>query len=199
MSELQVKYGSIQNPYREFTLVIPANSFTDPIRYNFDYFRLLEASGPGVEVQFGSSGETTSVVSAGIGYKLPYVIQECRFANRTGTAITITIALAIGDISDDRLNVSGSLNLSKSTVIDTRSDVTLTAATATQIAPADTARRELIVTNMTGEFIRIGDSGVGATSGARVADGASVTLTGSFAVFGYSVAGGAVSITETKD
>lgn len=107
--DVPIKYGSIQNPYREFTLTIPAGQVSEPIRYNFDYFRLLNASALGIQAKFGSSGTFTSIVGAGIGFRLLQPIQEVQFLNDTAGAITITVALAIGVIDDARLSVSGDI------------------------------------------------------------------------------------------
>ena len=193
-----IMVNGIGNPYKQFTFTI-ADGAQQTLFYDFNYFRILSANvTTGVTVRFGSSGTPTDVVGAGIGYEMPAVVGRADIANNSGGTLTITVAVAIGRIDDDRLNVSGAINVARAAVLDTIDDVTLAGATATLIAPSNPLRNELFVTNMSGGDIRVGDSNVAATSGFRIADGATIIMDGIYAVYGYSVAGGDVSISETE-
>jgi hypothetical protein len=188
-----------QNPPKQFTFVIP-NGTIETLDFSLNFLRILAISTTsGVQFRFGDKGTPTDVIGAGIGYELPQAVNRVDIINNSGGDLTITVIAAIGKVYDDRLNVSGDLTIATPTQIDTIDDVTLGAASATLIAAANTGRVELLITNMTGGVIRIGDSGVGAASGVRIADGASIILNTTAAVYGYSVAGGDVSVSVIED
>ena len=117
-----INLGSVQAPYFEQVLVIPANQ-SAVINYAFDSFQLLDASlQDTLEVTFGGAG-VQSKFSAGMGYKLKEPVQYVQLFNTSTTQqITIRFALAIGDIADNRLVVSGVVNTS--TVLTKASNVT---------------------------------------------------------------------------
>jgi len=195
MTELPVKFGSIQNPYKEFVMTIPAGAFTDPVRYNFDYFRLLDASGAGVEVQFGSSGETTTIVGPGIGYKMPYVIQEVRFGNTSDSPVTIRFALAIGDISDDRLAFTGAIKTSVGTNFGAATDVAVPDSTATVVLSSDTTRRTAIITNLSDSHsVRLKGGSGAVESGVIVYPNQTVFLDVTSVIYAYQESGSSVSL-----
>ena len=105
--------NSIQNPYKEFEILIPAFGISQ-VSYDFDYIRYLDFGGAQrgqILARIGSSGNESDVIGGGIGYKLTTAVQRVEFRNTTATPITIIIALAIGLISDDRLNFSGAISV----------------------------------------------------------------------------------------
>lgn len=110
MTQTPIVFGQVQNPYREFTLTIPAGEYRD-IPYAFNYFRIMSLTGSGLKVRFGGSGEYTSIIGAGFGLELPQAIQRVFFQNDSVNPLTVTVGLAIGKISDDRANVSGTVNV----------------------------------------------------------------------------------------
>lgn len=114
--DVPIKYGSIQNPYKEFTVTVGAGQTSEPIAYNYNYFRLLTAGATGIQAKFGDSGQFTDVIGAGIGFKLDQPVQRIQFLNETGGDITITFALAIGLIDDARLSVSGDIAVINGTI-----------------------------------------------------------------------------------
>lgn len=134
--ELQefIAKGFIQNPYQEFTMTIPAGTTTRPTQYNFNYFALLSADNTGIQVKFGNSGNFTDLIGAGIGVSLPIVVENVQFSNPTGSDIQITFALAIGEIFDRRLAISGNVNVQNTTA------------------------NPLFVTNPTGDRVAVHDS-----------------------------------------
>ena len=110
MSNVPIQYGQVQNPYREFEIVIAAGQ-TEKIAYDFNYFRVMSVTGSGLKVRFGGSGEFTSIIGGGFGLELPQAIPAVFLQNSGASPITVTIGLAIGKISDDRANVSGTVSV----------------------------------------------------------------------------------------
>jgi hypothetical protein len=110
MTDRPIVQGSFQNPYQQFEYTIPANGGQLKIAYAFNFFRCLEASDT-FKVRFGGTGAITQFVGAGLGFRLNEVIQEVLLINDTASPIDITVALAVGEIFDDRLNVSGNINV----------------------------------------------------------------------------------------
>lgn len=111
--ETQISNNSIQNPYKEFEVTIPAFGIV-PVFYAFDYIRYLDFGGAGrgdILARIGSSGNESDVVGGGIGYKLTTAVDRIEFRNTTANPITIIIALAIGAINDDRLNFTGEVQV----------------------------------------------------------------------------------------
>lgn len=104
--------ASLQNPYKQFTYTLAANAQVE-VFYAFNYFRVISFTGTAndLRLRFGGSGSDTEFPGAGIGYELSEAVDRIFIRNTGGGSIDITIALAIGRISDDRLNVSGTVNV----------------------------------------------------------------------------------------
>lgn len=102
----------VQNPYKEFTETIQAGEIRQ-IFYAHDYFRLLEYTGTpnSLKVRFGSSGSETDFSGAGLGYKMLQAVDRVELRNTDAAPITVKIVLATGTVNDDRLNVSGTVNV----------------------------------------------------------------------------------------
>lgn len=169
-----------------------------------NYLRLLSASLP-VDIVFHRDGAEIARwddVTSGTGGNIqdPQTGEVIKYTHATITTSadqTIKIAMGFGRIDSTASNVT----VSNATVIDTVTDVALVAVTATQILPADSTRREALISNLDGAVnaIRVGDSNTGAARGAQVGAGRTITLQGTEAIFGYSVAGLSVGITVVKD
>jgi len=189
---------AISNPYKQFTYVIP-NGAIETIFYQFNYFRVLNVSNSdGVTIRFGSSGTPTDVVGAGIGYELPSVVDRADIRNQSGSDVTITVACAIGRINDDRLNISGDLNVAVPSVIESIKDVTVPAATPTKILDSN-INRNTIFLSPDGDNIRLGDASVAVDQGLRVFDGATTGVNNTDELYAYSVNGCTISFMDSKD
>lgn len=103
---------SLRSPPKQFTFVIAGNGGTEKVFYNHNYLRILSITATaGITLRFGDSGTPTDIIGAGIGYELPFIVGNTTIRNDSGAPITITISVAIGRIYDDRLNVSGTVNI----------------------------------------------------------------------------------------
>lgn len=176
--------GQIDSPYQEFVYTIPASE-TLVIDYDFDYFRLLSYSGTGLQVRFGGSGTFTNYTAAGIGFKLPQAINRVDLKNTSGAAITITVALAIGVISDDRTILAGAVTTVNGDTFTSPNWVTVAnTATVLSASNSDKTLVEIYNPDSTNSFY-IGDSGVdGTTNGTVVPPEGRVWYSVSGAVYG---------------
>lgn len=117
MSDFKIEQGSLDNPYKEFTFTIAAGAI-EQVYYAFDYVRCLTFTGANTDIKlrFGKSGSESDFIGAGIGIKMPYVVESLAIRNASASPITVTFALAIGIINDDRLNVSGTITTNSANI-----------------------------------------------------------------------------------
>lgn len=190
--------GKIRNPYKEFAFSI-ADDAIETIDYTFDFWRMLTLStSTGVSLRFGKTGTPTSIVDAGVGGRIPDPIDNIQIINESGATLTGTIGLAIGDIFDDRLNVSGAVNVAIPTVYTSTADLTIPAATLTTVQAALAARHEIIITNVGGNVARIGDAGTSATRGTPLLPNQTLSLKTTAQVRAYSTLGTVLAFTHTE-
>lgn len=159
-----INLGSVQAPYFEQVLTIQPNQSVI-INYAFESFQLLDASlQDTLEVTFGGAG-VQSKFSAGMGYELTEPVQYVQLFNTSTTEqITIRFALAIGNITDNRLNISGTVNTS--TVLKQASTVTwatVNASSSTTYSISDNSNISILVTSGTVTMNLSGNSGNGIT------------------------------------
>ena len=159
-----INLGSVQAPYFEQVLTIQPNQSVI-INYAFESFQLLDASlQDTLEVTFGGAG-VQSKFSAGMGYELTEPVQYVQLFNTSKTEqITIRFALAIGNITDNRLNISGTVNTS--TVLKQASTVTwatVNASSSTTYSIPDNSNISILVTSGTVTMNLSGNSGNGIT------------------------------------
>lgn len=101
----------IQSPPKQFSFTIPAGAI-ETIYYELNFLRILSLSdASALKIRFGDTGTETDVVGAGVGYAWPYTVSNVFLRNTSGAPITITVAVAVGQIFDDRLNVSGNVQV----------------------------------------------------------------------------------------
>lgn len=158
--------------------------------------RLMSTSG---EIIIEVENKRSSLV-AGRAITFDVPIEECAIINETGSSVTGILSLGARAVVSDNI-LSGIVSTVKPTVIDTVPDVALAAGVATMVLPADTARREALVTNLAGNAsnIRFGDVNVGAARGAQCGVGQTATVQGTEAIYAYSTTAQGVGVTVIKD
>lgn len=109
-SQLPISPGATQIPYQEETLVIAAGASIDVFRV-FNYFRVLSLSGGALSIRFGQNGIQTPFTGQGVGLQLAFTVDRLTLVNTGGASMTLTYATALGQINDDRLNVSSALTI----------------------------------------------------------------------------------------
>lgn len=129
-----INLGSVQAPYQEFIYTIPAGG-SQKVDYVYESFNLLEASAPGVlKCNFGGAVNET-LFSAGMGYKMTQPVEFLMLFNTSNAPLTVHFSLAIGNIYDNRLTVSGVVYTAPAQFSGlTCQQLTITSGTAT--APA---------------------------------------------------------------
>lgn len=110
MANMQlINLGSTQAPYWEYTKTLAANEHFK-LNYVTDSFHLLDASAPdALKVNFGGAMIQTPF-TAGLGYKLTEPVEFIELWNDSATPLTVHFAVGIGDIQDNRLTVSGTVD-----------------------------------------------------------------------------------------
>ena len=96
--------------YNEVEVVVPANK--QYVLYSpYNTIQLLESNAihqDDLSFRFGSSAQETPF-TLGLNPTFPEVLASLTITNKTGADITIRLALIVGDMKDNRLNVSGTL------------------------------------------------------------------------------------------
>lgn len=194
---LSITSGSVQQFYDEDTVVIPAGGRVT-ISTVYDYFRVLDLVGSGLRVIFGDNQKESKFTGAGLGVKLRYVVKRLEFYNSGISEMTITYAVALGAVSDDRLNAVGTVNVNFEAPanLTTITDVFVPAGGSAALLAADPIRREALITNIAANatVVRVGDVDVAADRGNEVGEGGTIVLTTSDAIYAYNPSGAGVYI-----
>lgn len=99
--------------YNEVEVVVPANK--QYVLYSpYNTIQLLESNAihqDDLSFRFGSSAQETPF-TLGLNPTFPEVLASLTITNKTGADIQIRLALIVGNIKDNRLNVSGTINTS---------------------------------------------------------------------------------------
>lgn len=127
-------------------------------------------------------------------------------AGGDGQLVSIINAVEIDDstpphvVVDDMPPVSVSATVNQSNQVTPLADVTLTAAAATQIAAANSSRKEIMIKNPVANTaaVRIGDATAAANVGFELEPGESLVVTTTAAVYAYSAAAQDMSLTELE-
>lgn len=172
-----INLGSVQAPYQEFTYTIPAGQ-SQKVDYIYNCFNLLEASSAGVlTCNFGGAVNET-YFSAGMGYKLTQPVQFLTLFNTSNAPLTVRFSLAIGDIYDNRLTVSGVI-LTQPAQYSGLSCQQLTITSGTATAPAGA---KVTLQNTGANVMYIGGTG---TDGLQLQPGGSYDYSSSSAITIY--------------
>lgn len=190
---LPIAQGSIQNPYKEFSITV-APQTTETLSYVFDYFRILSLSGDtnACNVRFGGSGSETIFSSAGLGYKLLQPVDRVSVRNSGATPLIITVAVGVGFISDDRLNVSGTVNVAG--IVDIEGSTTIANSqvtvsnTAVIISAASATKNSVTIYNKGVTSVFIGTSSVTTSNGLEIEAGASYVISTKAVIYGIRAA-----------
>lgn len=165
------------------------------------YVTCLEAN---IDFAIGIGSDALQFMAQGLTVEMaPGETFDKIMLDNTGGAspLVVRVGIGTGNLRDQRLSLTGSIDVSKGDAFSTVADVLLTAAVATVIRAADTARREIIVTNLSANaaVVRIGDVNVAAARGTPIEPGESLILDTTAAVYGYSVPGESVAVSEVSD
>lgn len=186
-----------QPALRLYTQTVAANG-DDYYPVDGDFFAVLDATGA-FQVRLDDNPYTDFAAGLKVKSQAGSSFRSVRIKDTSGGANVISFIVGYGDFEDARLTLTAALALANSANLVTAADVALVAVTATEIAAASTARREILIHNNTGAAIRVGDANVAAARGVEIAPGAVLVLASGAAVYGFSTPGGNVSFTEVRD
>ena len=121
---VQINNSTTVISYREIEVIVPANKqYTLYSPYNT--IQLLESNAVNTDdlsFRFGSSSEETPF-SLGLNPTFPEVLPSLTITNKTNADITIRLALIVGDIKDNRLNVSGTVTTTVDPLVNVTASV----------------------------------------------------------------------------
>lgn len=175
-----------------------ATGTTDVIKVkgNFVYVKAADQS---FTLRMDGTNDFTMSANRKVRLSADDTFSTLEVINNSGSNLTYQLEVGFGDIETNDLAITGELNVQQGgDTLVTAADVTLVAATATQIVAAESTRKEILIHNNTGAAIRVGDSNVGAARGVQVATGGTIVLNTSAAISAYSAGGGTVSFTEVR-
>lgn len=126
-------------------------------------------------------------------------LRALRFANNSGSSVTLEFATAAGLlITDRRLAVLGGTVETDAVspgTLRTTADETVAATSTAEVLAADTDRAEAIIKNLdSSNAVRVGDGDVGASRGHHLGPGDSVVLTTTAAISVHNPAGSGVDV-----
>lgn len=201
-----IEDGVLQQFYQEKTRTLAAGERYEDFTI-FNYFRVLSLTGSGLEVIFGNNQFQTPFTGAGIGLKLDYVLPRLTLINTSGASLTLTYAVAVGGVSDDRLTVTGTLNTLitngvaapiptrvASGSIATAQTVITAAAAAVSISAFDNTKTQVIIRNVGANDMVIGASGVNAATGLLLRPNESYSGNTGAAIFVFSTLGSTAAV-----
>lgn len=187
--------------YRTHPVTVPAGKTVDFFPGNFRYIRVLESTQSELEDVSLSIGNTLfGYMAAGISFRLSDNVSKLTWRNNSGASVTMIIGVSSEEISDDRLLVTGVLNVKEVGDVLTGDTGGLTLPdTATVQIVGDTDQLAIIVSNHDeiGEFY-VADSdgstpGTAQRKGVRVNPGNSLSISNVAAVWIHNVSGATVS------
>lgn len=212
-----IQVGTVQNPYRPFTYTL-APGAQETIYYNFNYFRILSLVGGEFSVKFGGTGADAVFPGAGLAYEAPVVLERVTIRNTGVTPMTFTVALAVGRVLDDRLQYSGSVQITNDpstpiyiaqgtgVILDVKAQQPSAFSTAqisvgtssTLIKAATPTRKSIVITAPSTGDLYVGATGVTTATGVRVPAGSTISMESTAAIYGVlAVAATATYLEET--
>lgn len=190
--------------YRKVTFTLPANS-TLPVNIQFQQLKVISCTDDAAI--FAAIGYSTDEVpmSVGLGYgvtqselDLAKFYNALTLRNSSGAPVTLVVAFAFGNITDDRVSITGAVVVSGTVSSNTVSganisnaQVAVTSAAPILISAASATKRTVIIKNFTtsAQTAYIGDAAVTTANGIELAAGESITIDTQAAVYGRTAAG----------
>ena len=175
---------------REITRTIPANDHSD-FGAQGDFIYLHTANLP-LKVNVNGSVLT---MRQGDKRRIEGGYPHFSVDNENGAAVTCTFVVGKGDYN--RQAVTGSVSVETPTSIETTADVSMVATATTEVKGVNTARSEIMITNLKAntQTMRVGDINAGAARGQPLEPGQTLTLNTTAAVHAYNPGASAESVT----
>lgn len=176
---------------RSFT--VPAGGSVEIYR-QASFLTCLEANGE-FEVSFDNAPRVE--FEQGLTFRTPGGFDRLQIINPNASALTVRMGFGKGDVRDARLTIGGQLNMAEvmPDLLTTGAAVAAADAAVTLLAAANTARREIVVSNDgVGKIYIGGAAGAAAGEGLPLAAGATLVLETTAAVYARNDSGAAVNV-----
>ena len=143
---VQINNSTQPISYKEIEVVIPPNG-QRTVQQPFNYVRLLDSNTPtsNLKFRFGALSNQTEL-TMGLGLGSPEVFPSITVQNISNAQVSIRLAFAVGSISDDRLNVSGTVSTS-SVPYDTVATTSETFPVSGEISVDSTGYKRVLIQN----------------------------------------------------
>lgn len=213
ISRARIFEGNTQRPFSIQLVTLDlttARLSTQPYKIGFPFKSVYVQTATDVYVSVNVKVQTQDSTQSSFPMKLndswinefPVAEAYIDWTAQSGKSITLIFFLESEYRSGSQISVTGGgVSINDGSTITGPTRVTLTAATAGIIAPADTLRKTATLYNDSGADIFIGDSTVtnsGATKGIPWPNGTLIYFRNTGVLYGYSVAGGNVIRNEEK-
>lgn len=185
-------------PYKSETYSLDAGQgYT--LNFPGGYFRILEADA---DLHIAFDDGDAYVLPVGVGVPVPEGFKKIRIENQTGGAVTCTIAVGEVGVDDSRFSASGDVDVKVKggETLSSAADVSLTANVATLLSSANSARREIMVSNLStnGNVIRVGDNNVTSSRGVEISPGGTFVFTTTAAIYAFCGVSQSIGILEVS-
>lgn len=143
---VQINNSTQPVSYKEIDITIPPNGFYT-IQQPYNYVRLLECSTQyqNLAFRFGALSIETSL-TLGIGLGFPEIFPSLTITNKTNGTVTLRLAFSVGVITDDRLNITGSVDVNQAPYSNVQSSLETFDANG-EIAIDSTAYKRVVIQN----------------------------------------------------
>lgn len=162
-----INTGTPSAPYQQFEVSLAAGEVRK-IDYVTENFALLETTTANVlRVNFGGSASETNFMT-GIQYKLTRAVPYVTLINSSASPLTVKFALGCGEIKDNRLSVSGTVQTTETYTLMTVASHTFD---STGVVAITSPARKWIIQNTGAAPVY-----VGASNGLAIQPSGSMTL-----------------------
>lgn len=173
-------------PYVYRLYVIAAND-AETVYIDAAYVRLLSATAT-PRISFDDGAENP--LEVGIGIPVPQGFKAVRLINPTASPLTVEVVFGIGNLADNRLNLTGAVSVrgGAETFTDSEAEVD---TSATQLLAANANRTAAVIRAGTADLWLGTDNTVTAGNVPTLAAGEKMTITHTDAVWGIRASGAA--------
>lgn len=173
--------------YTTFTRTIEAGGHSHIARQG-DFIAVLEAELP---FRIGLDDQPMSSFERGISFRAPTLFNKIRLENPHAAPLKVRVGVGKGNLRDARLSLDDDLSTFAAPARSIASSkVLVNSGEQKQIASANLARLEMIVTNLGSNPVFLGDSSVSWGQGLPLAAGHTATLKTQSDVYAYAQASG---------
>jgi len=164
------------------------------------YVTCLEAN---IDFEIGIGSDASQFMAQGLTVEMApgEIFDKITLDNAGGaSALVVRVGIGTGNLRDQRLTLTGSIDVSTGAVLDTVADVSCANLAVTQVLPLNVVRRRAFVQNLDATAtVRVGDGNVAAARGLRLGPGDSITIETTEAISLRNDSGAAVLVAVMEE